>query len=247
MSEQHFRDILGVTETATQEQIKQAYRRLVMENHPDRFPSEKKALQELTTITLTEAYTALMGALTMREEHTPAHAPAKPKGRSPPRSGPGLTAHRDPSYAYYKQGFINFSLAIHGIAEINRKIAAGRVPHFTRRYTAAEDIAGQPRLPAGGVWILLTGGGGPSGQRLERGFARKAAPHRSFHSHLSQDSRKSEKKVASGSALLSSGQIVDPRKVGFLPEGNVTCLLRTVRQGDFCAFRAPDRKIVRLK
>ena len=142
MSEQHFRDILGVTETATQGQIKQAYRRLVMENHPDRFPSEKKALQELTTITLTEAYTALMGALTMREEHTPAHAPAKPESRSPPRSGPGLTAHRDPSYAYYKQGFINFSLAIHGIAEINRKIAAGRVPHFTRRYTAAEDIAG---------------------------------------------------------------------------------------------------------
>ena len=145
MSEQHFRDILGVSETATQEQIKQAYRRLVMENHPDRFPSEKKALQELTTITLTEAYTALMSALTMREEHPPARAPAggeSRESRSPPPSGPGLTAHRDPSYAYYKQGFINFSLAIHGIAEINRKIAAGRVPHFTRRYTAAEDIAG---------------------------------------------------------------------------------------------------------
>jgi len=142
MSEQHFREILGVTETATQEQIKQAYRKLVMENHPDRFPSEKKALQELTTITLTEAYTALMSALTMREEHAQARPAASRESRSPPASGPGLTAHRDPSYAYYKQGFINFSLAIHGIAEINRKIAAGRVPHFTRRYTAAEDIAG---------------------------------------------------------------------------------------------------------
>jgi hypothetical protein len=142
MSEQHFRDILGVTETATQEQIRQAYRRLVMENHPDRFPSDKKALQELTTITLTEAYTALMSALTLREEHAPPPPAARRESRSPPASGPGLTAHRDPSYAYYKQGFINFSLAIHGIAEINRKIAAGRVPHFTRRYTAAEDIAG---------------------------------------------------------------------------------------------------------
>jgi len=142
MSEQHFREILGVTATATQEQIRQAYRRLVMENHPDRFPSDKKALQELTTITLTEAYTALMSALTMREEHPPARTSASRESRSPPASGPGLTAHRDPSYAYYKQGFINFSLAIHGIAEINRKIAAGRVPHFTRRYTAAEDIAG---------------------------------------------------------------------------------------------------------
>ncbi len=142
MSEQHFRGILGVTETATQEQIKQAYRRLVMENHPDRFPGEKKALQELMTITLTEAYTALMSARTIREEHPQAPAAVSRESRSPPASGPGLTAHRDPSYAYYKQGFINFSLAIHGIAEINRKIAAGRVPHFTRRYTAAEDIAG---------------------------------------------------------------------------------------------------------
>ena len=142
MSEQHFREILGVTETATQEQIRQAYRKLVMENHPDRFPSEKKALQELTTITLTEAYTALMSALTMREEPAPSHAAAGRESRSPPASGPGLTALRDPSYAYYKQGFINFSLAIHGIAEINRKISAVRVPHFTRRYTAAEDIAG---------------------------------------------------------------------------------------------------------
>lgn len=142
MSEQHFRDILGVAENATQEQIKQAYRRLVMENHPDRFPSEKKALQELATITLTEAYTALMSALTMREDHAGSPAAPRRKTRTPAASGPGLTTHRDPSYAYYKQGFINFSLAIHGIAEINRKIAAGRVPHFTRRYTAAEDIAG---------------------------------------------------------------------------------------------------------
>ena len=63
--------------------------------------------------------------------------------RRRPRGSPrtGIAAHGDPAYAYYKQGFINFSLAIHGIAEINRKIAAGRVPRFTRRYTAAEDIA----------------------------------------------------------------------------------------------------------
>ena len=142
MSEQYFREILGVTEAATREQIRQAYRRLVMENHPDRFPNEKKPLQELATITLTEAYTALMSSLIVPTDHAPAHADTRNERRTPPASGPGITSHRDPSYAYYKQGFINFSLAIHGIAEINRKIAAGRVPHFTRRYTAAEDIAG---------------------------------------------------------------------------------------------------------
>lgn len=96
-------------------------------------------------ITLTEAYTALMSA---PAPDPPAGAPrAAAKAAAVGRStggdadGTALAPHRDLSYAYYKQGFINFSLAIHGIAEINQKIAAGRVPRFTRRYTATEDIA----------------------------------------------------------------------------------------------------------
>ena len=129
-----------------------------MENHPDRFPLDKKALQELAMITLTEAYSALMGSSVERlaaacspacgSSPAPARAPsAARRERSAPGTPraagvAGVAAHGDPAYAYYKQGFINFSLAIHGIAEINRKIAAGRVPRFTRRYTAAEDIAG---------------------------------------------------------------------------------------------------------
>ena len=143
MSGHYFCDILGVADDATREQIRRAYRRRVMENHPDRFPLDKKALQELTMITLTEAYSALMGACV--EQLAPVRAPsAGRRERSAPDApqAAGIAAHGDPAYAYYKQGFINFSLAIHGIAEINRKIAAGRVPRFTRRYTAAEDIAG---------------------------------------------------------------------------------------------------------
>jgi hypothetical protein len=151
----YFHDILGVADDATREEIRRSYRRRVMENHPDRFPHDKKALQELTMITLTEAYAALMGACAeepvaagspaQRGSPSAARAPsAAPRARSAPDSprSAGIAAHGDPAYAYYKQGFINFSLAIHGIAEINRKIAAGRVPRFTRRYTAAEDIAG---------------------------------------------------------------------------------------------------------
>jgi hypothetical protein len=144
MSDLYFRQVLGVTESASREQVRQAYRRLVMDNHPDRFSAEKKPLQELAMMTLTEAYTALMSA--PREMKAPARPRAsarREKGESAaPAAEPALTAYKDPAYAYYKQGFINFSLAIHGIAEINRKIAAGRVPRFTRRYTAAEDIAG---------------------------------------------------------------------------------------------------------
>jgi curved DNA-binding protein CbpA len=141
MSDHYFRDILGVAADASREQIRQAYRRLVMENHPDRFPVEKKSLQELTTITLTEAYNALMSS--------PAPEPPRRKPEEPPPQktepvphGPGISPHRDPAYVYYKQGFINFSLAIHGIADVNRHIAAGRIPRFSRRYTAAEYFGG---------------------------------------------------------------------------------------------------------
>lgn len=150
MSDVYFREILGVAGDATREQIRIAYRQRVMENHPDRFPSDKKALQELATITLTEAYNALMCAVrpgAARAEglshprEDAAHAPAGKPAAVPPVSAVPRSAvalHRDPGYAYYKQGFINFSLAIHGIADVNRHIAAGRIPLFTRRYTASE-------------------------------------------------------------------------------------------------------------
>ena len=155
MNDGYFRQILGVPPEADRDQIRKAYRRLVMENHPDRFPAEKKPLQDLAMITLTEAYTALMSAPVSEAQSTSVHSatadtPAASRAasrahQSAPRpssiNSSTLAAHGDPSYAYYKQGFINFSLAIHGIAEINRKIAAGRVPRFTRRYTATEDIA----------------------------------------------------------------------------------------------------------
>jgi hypothetical protein len=142
MSDLYFREILGVAADATREQIRQAYRRLVMENHPDRFPVEKKALQELTTITLTEAYAALMSSPSSEARHKAEEpAPRKTEPVAAPR-GPGISPHRDPAYVYYKQGFINFSLAIHGIADVSRHIAAGRIPQLSRRYTAAEYFGG---------------------------------------------------------------------------------------------------------
>jgi DnaJ domain len=159
MSDSYFREILGVRPDATREQIRQSYRQRVMENHPDRFPPERKHLQELATITLTEAYGALMsGAL---QRMAAEEAPPRPTGgttaagpglsTSAPRqaAGPRMTSGgaraagalampRDPAYAYYKQGFINFSLAIHGIAAVNRKIAAGRSLPNRRRFNTAE-------------------------------------------------------------------------------------------------------------
>jgi hypothetical protein len=144
MSDLYFRETLGVSQSATREEIRKAYRTRVMDNHPDRFPAEKKALQELTTIALTEAYNALMVAVPGAVE-APARGDAaadtaeRTDGEVPVAPG-AVSAHGDPAYAYYKQGFINFSLAIHGIADVNRKVAAGRAPRLTRHYSASDDI-----------------------------------------------------------------------------------------------------------
>jgi hypothetical protein len=146
MSERYFREVLGVPAHATREQIRRAYRLRVMENHPDRFPPERKPLQELATIALTEAYNALMsgtadGVAVEKPSGDAAQQPhrgesAAPHAASLPANA--LAQPRDPAYAWYKQGFINFSLAIHGIAAVNRKIAAGRTLHSRRRFNTAE-------------------------------------------------------------------------------------------------------------
>jgi hypothetical protein len=148
MSDSYFRETLGVPPGATREQIRQAYRLRVMENHPDRFPADRKALQELATIALTEAYTALMSGISddrpRAQTPPPAPAPAPPPDDAARAAAPdaapraALTLPRDPAYAWYKQGFINFSLAIHGIAAVNRKIAAGRTLPSRRRFNTAE-------------------------------------------------------------------------------------------------------------
>jgi hypothetical protein len=163
MSDSYFREILGVPPDATREQIRQSYRQRVMENHPDRFPPERKHLQELATITLTEAYGALMSGAIQRmasadaaarpydppAEPVPSAAARPPSGaaaagpRGPmtsavPTPAAAVALPRDPAYAYYKQGFINFSLAIHGIAAVNKRIAAGRSLPSRRRFNTAE-------------------------------------------------------------------------------------------------------------
>ena len=111
-----------------------------MENHPDRFPPERKEVQELATISLGEAYAALMSC-----RGTAPLAPLAPHA-SPvwPRGAVG--PHRDPAYAYYKQGFVNFSIAVRGIAEVTRAAAAQKLPSFSPRYRASQDVASSLRL-----------------------------------------------------------------------------------------------------
>jgi curved DNA-binding protein CbpA len=146
MSDDRFRELLGVGADATREEIRRAWRRRVMENHPDRFPAERKVGQELRVIALNEAYASLMSLA--RDPDLAGAVASGPAAPAPAAPAGAVGTLRDPAYAYYKQGFLSFSLAVHGIAEMDARVAAGRQPSYTPRYEAARDFAGSLGLLA---------------------------------------------------------------------------------------------------
>ncbi len=68
-------------------------------------------------------------------------APAAPAAKeTDPEDSVG--PHREPAYAYYKQGFIHYSRAIHGIQALYRSFRRPHPVHFDPRDDAYERFAG---------------------------------------------------------------------------------------------------------
>jgi hypothetical protein len=190
MSDSFFWRELGLQPGADRKQIKRAYWQLARQNHPDFFPDERKAVQELKMIALNAAYAHLMGVI-RHDQHVASSQSSGNQGgnyggggasragntrtvgagrRYTGRvgdggeadtvrfdtswSGPGATGvaepmsertdlgfHKDPSYAYYKQGFVHFSRAIHGIEALYQSLSQRRVVHFKPRDDAYQRFA----------------------------------------------------------------------------------------------------------
>jgi hypothetical protein len=151
MSDRLFWQQLGLEPGANRREIKRAYYLLARQNHPDIFPEERKPVQELKMI-------ALNGKDRQGREYygkAGVHVGSKEGIRIDDSwSGPGATGvaetqsdrtdlgfHKDPSYAYYKQGFIHFSRAIHGIEALYRSLSQRRVVHFKPRDDAYRRFA----------------------------------------------------------------------------------------------------------
>ena len=60
MSRRDYYEVLGVPKSASEEEIKKAYRKLALQHHPDRNPGDKSA--ELKFKEATEAYEVLRDA-----------------------------------------------------------------------------------------------------------------------------------------------------------------------------------------
>jgi curved DNA-binding protein CbpA len=144
MTDRFFWEQLGLEPGAGQREIKRAYHRMVRVNHPDLFPQERKAIQELKMIALNEAYDFLIRlepAGRRGAERPSAQLRPRPPARRPEAPGCVLGPHRDPAYAYYKQGFVHFSRALQGIEALYRSLTRRRVEPFKPRDDAYQRFA----------------------------------------------------------------------------------------------------------
>lgn len=149
VDDRHFWELLGLQPGAGRQAIKRAYHRLARRNHPDFFPAADKPRQGLRMITLNEAYAHLLRRTGVDDaaeagegqaaEDSLADRPAA-AAEAPPASPLGF--HREPAYAYYKQGFVHYSRAIHGIQALYRSLRRLYPVHFDPRDDAFERFAG---------------------------------------------------------------------------------------------------------
>jgi hypothetical protein len=145
MDDRYFWELLGLQPGADRRALKRAYHQLARENHPDFYPPAEKAVQGLRMITLNEAYAHLLrhtGAEAAPEAWEAGGEVPADSGREPAAPGVALGFHREPAYAYYKQGFVHYSRAIHGIQALYRSIRRLYPVHFDPRDDAYDRFAG---------------------------------------------------------------------------------------------------------
>jgi DnaJ-class molecular chaperone len=101
-------DILKVPRTASGEEVKQAYRRLAREHHPDLHPERDKKMHTARMQEINEAY-AVLGAKENRAKYDQLgdHWQEESPPPEPPRQDPGAYAHSEPDAEAFSDFFRN--------------------------------------------------------------------------------------------------------------------------------------------
>ncbi len=145
MNDQFYSNILGIPPESSLEDIKRAYRRLAKENHPDFFSREFAEIQMMRMIEINEAYNFLIANranckiadVTKKEKeervfpfhdyddsekYTEIWDRWKARNDMYTSDCKEINRHKDPAYAYYKQGFVNYSKGLNGIMAKRQRI-----------------------------------------------------------------------------------------------------------------------------
>jgi curved DNA-binding protein CbpA len=146
----NYYEVLGVERSATEQQIRDRFRKLARENHPDRYKGPDKADAERRFQTLTEAVNILTNP-TRRKQHDSEIAVISKGGAidfaqiSKAYMAKGVKAYKENDF---RGAYENFDLA----AKHNEKdakawyhvaLAAARIPSMTRQAVQAIETAAQ--------------------------------------------------------------------------------------------------------
>lgn len=159
----NYYEILGVERTASEQEIREKFRQLARENHPDRYRGPDKADAERRFQTLTEAHNVLTNA-TKRKQHDSeigsgfGKAPSDLTQVAKVYMGKGVKAFKDGDI---RAAYENFDMAVKhdptdAKAHYNLALAASRIPAMKRQAVQAIEAAVQ-RQPMNAQYLKDAG------------------------------------------------------------------------------------------
>lgn len=162
----NYYEVLGVDRSASEQEIRDRFRKLAREQHPDRYKGLDKADAERKFQTLTEAVNVLTNEARRKQHDTEIAAPGS-RGAGGPADfvqiakaylSKGIKAYRDGDYRGAYENFDmaakhnpNDGKAFHYLAQ-----AATRIPAYARQAVQAIESAVQ-REPMNGVYLKDAG------------------------------------------------------------------------------------------
>lgn len=148
----NFYDVLGVERSASDQQIRERFRKLVRENHPDRYAGQEKAEAERKLQGLTEALNVLTSPTRRRQHDGELSAGVGKSGLGPDLAQVGKV-YLSKGVKAFKEGDIraayeNFDMAVkHNPNDAKAfhylALAAARIPAYTRQAVQAIETAVQ--------------------------------------------------------------------------------------------------------
>jgi curved DNA-binding protein CbpA len=158
----NYYEILGVERSASEQEIRDRFRQLARENHPDRYRGNDKAEAERKFQTLTEAVNVLTNA-DKRKQHD---AEVTGASRGPADFAQVAKAYLAKGVKAYKEGdwrgaYENFDMAVKHNAQDAKgfhylALAAARIPAYTRQAVQAIESAVQ-REPMNPLYLKDAG------------------------------------------------------------------------------------------
>jgi curved DNA-binding protein CbpA len=159
----NYYELLGVDRSASDQEIRDKFRKLARENHPDRYRGDDKAGAERMFQTLTEAVNVLTNVAKRKQHDTEI---ASSGGRGPTDNVQIGKAYLSKGVKAYKEGdwraaYENFDMAVKHNAQDTKAfhylaLAAVRIPSYTRQAVQAIETAVQ-REPMNPLYLKDAG------------------------------------------------------------------------------------------